>query len=83
MNEYIVTFEFSTFRNSSITARQGSIHLITELSAEEIWQDEEGIKQICLSEVKRLKPKWNVFTLNLKTITLDEKKKPRNKRRSL
>lgn len=77
-NSYLVEFEFTTFRNSSITGRKGSIVINTKLSIDEAWKDEDEIKQIAFMEIQRLKPKWQVISLTIKNISHDKKKATRN-----
>ena len=71
---YKIEFTFDTFRNSSITGREGEIYVNTKLSTEEMWEDKDQLRKICFGEVQRLKPKWQVIRLELKTITPDKRK---------
>lgn len=74
-NNYLVKFDFTTFRNSTITGRKGEVVIHSKLSLDEIWTDEETIKRICHSEIIRLKPKWQVFSITIKEISHDKEKK--------
>lgn len=78
MAEYKVEFDFTTFRNSSITGRKGQINLITDESIESCWENEDAIKKLCAHEVNRLKPSYQIFSLDIKKISLF---KPKTKTR--
>jgi len=78
--QYIVKFSFTTFdmAKSMMTHREGSINIQSEVPKEEI--DTEDVKQLCVNEVLRLKPKWNILMLTVKSILpLDTKKSLREK----
>lgn len=78
-NSFLVKFEFSTFRNSSITGRRGQIEINTVKGIDDAWQDEAEISKLCYMEVQRLKPTWQVISLKIKTISDVKKKAARNK----
>lgn len=67
--EYKVLFTFTTFHisKSMATGRQGSININSAVPKEEI--DPEEVKQLCVNEVLRLKPKWNILVLDVKEIS--------------
>lgn len=67
--EYKVSFTFTTFdlRKSMATGRQGKININSCVPKEEI--DIEEVKQLCVDEVLRLKPKWNILILDVKDIS--------------
>lgn len=70
---YKIEFRFNTFRNSSITGREGEIYVNTALSIEEMWEDKDQLEKLCFMEVQRLKPKWQVLSLNLTKISNDKR----------
>lgn len=76
--EYIVKFTFTTFdiSKSMMTGREGSININSTVPVDEI--DREEVKQLCVNEVLRLKPKWNILMLDVKSISLI-KQKSKNK----
>lgn len=63
--EYVVKFSFTTFdtRRSMMTGRSGSINIVAHVPIEEV--NKEEVKQLCVNEMYRLKPKWNIFTLDI------------------
>jgi len=67
--EYKVSFRFTTFdlHKSMATGRTGSINIISTVPKEDI--DPEEVKQLCVNEVLRLKPKWNILLLDVKDIS--------------
>ena len=69
-NEYMVYFDFTTFRGSYITGRSGQLNITTEFSLEQLEDEEirETIKQLCINFVYSKKPKWNIFMLDIKNI---------------
>jgi hypothetical protein len=72
--EYKVRFAFTTFdlRRSMATGRNGSMSIYTALSIDEL--DKEEVKLLCVNEVVRLKPKWNILMLDIESITLAKSK---------
>ena len=66
--EYVVKFSFTTFdtAKSMMTGREGSVNINSTVPKEEI--DPEEVKQLCVNEVLRLKPKWNILMLEVKSI---------------
>lgn len=66
--EYMAYFEFTTFRGNSFTGRSGQLCINSELSLEELKNEYETIKQMCVNFVLSKKPKWNIFMLDIKTI---------------
>jgi hypothetical protein len=73
--EYKVAFSFTTFdtAKSMMTGREGSIQIWSIVPKEEM--DLEEVKQLCVNEVLRLKPKWNILTLDIKDISPITKRK--------
>lgn len=67
-NEYMVSFEFTTFRGNQFMARSGQLAINSELSLEELKNEYETIKQLCVNFVLSKKPKWNILMLDIKTI---------------
>jgi hypothetical protein len=67
--EYKVSFRFTTFdlRRSMATGRTGSINIISTVPKEDI--DPSEVKQLCVNEVLRLKPKWNILTMDVNDIS--------------
>jgi hypothetical protein len=78
-DQYKVSFRFTTFdlRKSMATGREGSININSSVPKEEI--DMAEVKQLCVNEVLRLKPKWNILTLDVKDISPICPKKTRTK----
>ena len=66
--EYLVKFDFTTFETgkSMMTRRGGSIQILSKVPKEEI--DMAEIKQLCVNEMLRLKPKWNILMLYIKDV---------------
>lgn len=69
MHEYKVSFTFTTFdlKKSIATGRHGKININSSVPKEEI--DMEEVKKLCVDEVLRLKPKWNILMLDVKDIS--------------
>lgn len=67
-NEYMAYFEFTTFRGNSFTGRSGQLGINSKLSLEELKNEYETIKQLCVNFVLSKKPKSNIFMLDIKTI---------------
>lgn len=67
--EYKVSFTFTTFDipQSMATGRNGKINIESSVPKEEISIEE--VKQLCVNEVLRLKPKWNILVLDVKDIS--------------
>lgn len=67
--EFKVIFTFTTFHitKSMATGRNGSININSTVPKEEINLAE--LKQLCVNEMLRLKPKWNILILDVKEIT--------------
>lgn len=66
--EYLVKFDFTTFdtRLSRMTGRGGSIRVVSVLRPEDM--DTNELKQLAVNEMYRLKPKWNILSLDIKSI---------------
>lgn len=67
--EYVVKFSFTTFntRNSVMTGRNGRINIVAHVPIEQVDKDE--VKQMCVNEMLRLKPKWNILALDITDIS--------------
>lgn len=67
--EYKVSFTFTTFDipQSMATGRNGRINIESTVPKTEI--NVEEVKQLCVNEVLRLKPKWNILMLDVKEIS--------------
>jgi hypothetical protein len=72
--QWIVKFDFTTFdlRRSTMTGRSGSIRIVAYVPKDEI--DMVEVKQLCVNEMLRLKPKWNILGLDIKSVTKSSKK---------
>lgn len=68
-HSFFVQFRFTTFdtRRSMLHGREGSMSVNTTASSIEI--DNPEVKALCVSEVNRIKPKWNILSLDIKSIS--------------
>ena len=67
--EYKVSFTFTTFNTSKsmATGRSGTINVVSVLLPEDM--DTNELKQLCVNEMLRMKPKWNILMLDIKSIS--------------
>lgn len=73
--EYVVEFDFTTFdfRKSTATGRSGRINIKVHRVMDGFNMEE--VKQLCVNEMLRLKPKWNILMLDVKSINPFKPKK--------
>ena len=75
LNRVEVIFEYTTFHaGSRFVARTGKLVLESGGTAKELSYRKREIKQLCVNFVLSKKPKWNIFMLDIKSIT-DSKRK--------
>lgn len=74
--EFKILFDFTTFdlKRSVMTGRSGSILINSKVPKEEI--DMAQLKQLCVDEMLRLKPKWNILGLEIKKALPIKSKRP-------
>jgi hypothetical protein len=77
--EWTVKFRFTTFdlRRSMATGRTGQTNMMFHVPKEEV--DMEDVKNLCVGEVYRLKPKWNILSLDIESIEPPKKKRAKTK----
>jgi hypothetical protein len=70
LNRVDVVFEYTTFNSrSEFTLRNGLLVLEGGCVADDMKVREAEVKQLCVNFVLSKKPKWNIFMLDIKSIT--------------
>lgn len=67
-NEYMVYFDFTTVKGNKFTGRSGKLDCTTEMTLEELKNDQEDLKKACAQFIHSKYPKWNIFMINIKDI---------------
>ena len=69
MNQYQVEYSFTTVHaGSRFVGRSGVLYFETEDDINEVNKEIGSVKNLCFQYIMSKKPKWNVFSIEIKSI---------------